>query len=33
VRPGQKYTWRVWIHSEQEKGPVASASFRGKAAP
>jgi len=31
VKPGEKYTWRVWATDGTWKGPVASASYQGKA--
>jgi hypothetical protein len=30
VKPGEKYSWRVWAVGKDLKGPVASASFAGK---
>jgi hypothetical protein len=32
VKPGVKYTWRVWVADGKWKGVAAEASFRGKAA-
>ncbi len=32
VKPGEKYTWRVWAVEANWKGPMATADFRGKAA-
>ena len=32
VKPGTKYTWRVWVVGEKWKGVAAEASFKGKAA-
>jgi hypothetical protein len=33
VKPGERYTWRVWATDGQWKGPAAEATFRGKSAP
>jgi hypothetical protein len=33
VKPGERYTWRVWATDGQWKGPAAEAKFRGKSAP
>jgi hypothetical protein len=30
IKPGMKYTWRVWIADDQARGPVATATFRAK---
>lgn len=30
LKPGERYTWRVWVETDGYKGPVASASFRAK---
>src|SRR5436309_7536857 len=32
VKPGEKYTWRVWAVDGNWKGPIAAADFKGKAA-
>jgi hypothetical protein len=32
VKPGTKYTWRVWVAGGKWRGAAAEASFRGKAA-
>jgi hypothetical protein len=30
IKPGEKYTWRVWTEDGKSHGPVADAVFRGK---
>jgi hypothetical protein len=30
IKPGVKYTWKVWVETNQGRAPVATASFRGK---
>lgn len=30
IKPGVKYTWRVWVVAKDFKGPIATASFVGK---
>jgi len=30
IKPGVKYTWRVWVETAAGRGPVATATFRGQ---
>jgi hypothetical protein len=30
IKPGEKYTWHVWVEDGKARGPVADSMFRGK---